>query len=1079
MSSFFSQIEETFRNQTKENDFEKVDNQYKDKTFRFQAEDPEPEYNCFVSKRSKKDGKNFELLEDIFGGKWYKNWKYNNYKSSEFPIEQKDLELSFNILQNYSFLPNITIDDWKTNWNIIISENKDKQSLISPYKTFELDFYDTVIRPKLKEKYSNVPEYLKKIDKHFEVKSISKIDKDFKIFDNNINCTNVEQGCLGTCYFLETISTLSNYGQLLFQLFPNEKLNKEGIYEICLFYKGRWQKVLVDDYFVFYKNTNEFLFCRPINNCLFSCFLEKAYAKLIGSYSDIIAGNLSKAFEALTGFESFIITRNYFNYCLYNYFYNKIKEGYLFSCATADHAYSLISILDENSDKIFQIRNPWNYLDDEKKGDLEKFKEFLNEYPKYKGIREKNSEGIFFLDQKRFETFFEQICICQVLFGSSIYSYNLSNISNNYNENMYIFFEIYKTSKISVGIFDFNRNGFIKNFSVKIKNMNDLKEESLNTISDIKNQIQLQLNDLSSFNFDNYKELKKAKYLLKINLSNLSKLDLQDKILKIVIEGNIDLKYLGSYSYEPDINNTKQKIKFTKYNYGLRTAELFKNYKNIIKVLEEEFNIKMHPDAKGFYLETIFTNEVETIIRFDKEKLKNQICSYDLKENIYFIGTKHINGKIEDDGKAILLVDEKVVTVHSGKIHKNKILCQLIDLDTINDSATLIIPNITIFNDDSYIQSHFHKHKLRYKSAGVRWQCDFCNRIFDSNVDSFGCRECDFDLCMNCLFSKNENNKNNRKMVIKYIFESNKTEIKIFGDSFVKKNKNICKINYNGKDIELKEYLLIKEFAKNKKEFEINITLICHNSEIESLDWMFSFCEDIKYLYLDISNFDTSKVSSMSSMFFGCKKLREIKGINNFNTSKVTDMDSMFYSCEELQYLDLSNFDTSKAFDIEYMFYGCKKLREIKGINNFNTGQTTSMESMFEFCEELNNLDLSNFDTSKVVCMKNMFYYCQKLQTLDLSTFNTSRVTDMSSMFCGCKKLREIKGINNFNTKKVTDMDSMFNCCFELQYLDLSNFNTSKVTNMKLMFFGCNKLREIKGKENFKNIEALNLDISF
>ena len=147
--------------------------------------------------------------------------------------------------------------------------------------------------------------------------------------------------------------------------------------------------------------------------------------------------------------------------------------------------------------------------------------------------------------------------------------------------------------------------------------MNDLKEESLNTISDIKNQIQLHLNDLSSFNFDNYKELKKSKYLLKINLSNLSKSDLQNKILKIVIEGNIDLKYLGCYSYEPNINSIPQNIQFTKYNYGLRTAELFENYKNIIKVLEEEFNIKMHPDAKGFYLETIFTHEVETIIRFD------------------------------------------------------------------------------------------------------------------------------------------------------------------------------------------------------------------------------------------------------------------------------------------------------------------------------------------------------------------------------------------------------------------------------------------------------------------------------
>ena len=121
----------------------------------------------------------------------------------------------------------------------------------------------------------------------------------------------------------------------------------------------------------------------------------------------------------------------------------------------------------------------------------------------------------------------------------------------------------------------------------------------------------------------------------------------------------------------------------------------------------------MHPDAKGFYIETIFTNEVETIIRFDKEKLKNQICSYDIKEDTYFVGNKHIDGKIEDEGKAVILVDDNIVTVHSGKIHQNKIICQLIDLDTIDDKAILKIPNITLFDNDSYIKSDFHKHNLK------------------------------------------------------------------------------------------------------------------------------------------------------------------------------------------------------------------------------------------------------------------------------------------------------------------------------------------------------------------------------
>ena len=128
---------------------------------------------------------------------------------------------------------------------------------------------------------------------------------------------------MGTCYFLAVISTLSNYGQLLFQLFPNEKINNEGFYEICLYDKGKWIKVLVDDYFIFEKNSNQFAFTQPINNCLYSCLLEKAYAKIRGSYADINGGKIYEAFEALTGFESFIVPVSNLNDIVYDYFIKK------------------------------------------------------------------------------------------------------------------------------------------------------------------------------------------------------------------------------------------------------------------------------------------------------------------------------------------------------------------------------------------------------------------------------------------------------------------------------------------------------------------------------------------------------------------------------------------------------------------------------------------------------------------------------------------------------------------------------------------------------------------------------------
>ena len=54
--------------------------------------------------------------------------------------------------------------------------------------------------------------------------------------------------------------------------------------------------------------------------------------------------------------------------------------------------------------------------------------------------------------------------------------------------------------------------------------------------------------------------------------------------------------------------------------------------------------------------------------------------------------------------------------------------------------------------------------------------------------------------------------------------------------------------------------------------------------------------------------------------------------------------------------------------------------------------------------------------------MQAMFKNCNALEYLDLSNFNTSNVNDMSCMFSNCNKLKEIKGLNNFNTNKITNM---------------------------------------------------------
>ena len=75
--------------------------------------------------------------------------------------------------------------------------------------------------------------------------------------------------------------------------------------------------------------------------------------------------------------------------------------------------------------------------------------------------------------------------------------------------------------------------------------------------------------------------------------------------------------------------------------------------------------------------------------------------------------------------------------------------------------------------------------------------------------------------------------------------------------------------------------------------------------------------------------FNTSQVTDMSEMFFGCTDLESVN-LSAFDTSKVENMIRMFHSCRAITKLDLTNFDTSNVTETLQMFAYCDNLTEIK-----------------------------------------------------------------------------------------------------------------------------------------------------
>ena len=208
---------------------------------------------------------------------------------------------------------------------------------------------------------------------------------------------------------------------------------------------------------------------------------------------------------------------------------------------------------------------------------------------------------------------------------------------------------------------------------------------------------------------------------------------------------------------------------------------------------------------------------------------------------------------------------------------------------------------------------------------------------------------------------------------------------------------------------------------------------------------------------LDISNFDTSKVTQMSGMFSGMSSLTSLD-LSNFNTSKVWDMDSMFRGMSSLTSLNLSNFDTSRVAYMRWMFSGMSSLTSFK-FSHFGHFYV-KMDGMFSGMSSLTSLDLSNFDTSAATSMRVMFSDMSSLTSLDLSSFNTSNVTDMEGMFYNVSSLTSLD-LSNLDTSKVEDMVGMFRGMSSLTSLKLPNFNTSKVKDMRMMFYNVRSLTSL------------------
>ncbi|XP_073995022.1 calpain-A-like isoform X2 [Rhodnius prolixus] len=264
-----------------------------------------------------------------------------------------------------------------------------------------------------------------------------------KFFVSGASRFDVQQGGLDNCWLAVTIANLPSNRPVFELIIPDGQSFEEnyaGIFHFRFWRYGRWVDVVIDDRLP--TNQNELVYLHSsVKNEFWSALLEKAYAKIHGSYGALNVGDNVESMEDFTGgiCEIFSLRLEVPNN-LYTIMLKAYERSSLMTCATPvgaerilgkrtpqgllrSHSYGVTKVQYVEVDTptlsgrfpLIRLRNPW--------GRVEWNGAWSDKWPEWKYISKKTKEelkmkqkndGEFWISYTDLLQYFDRLRICNL-----------------------------------------------------------------------------------------------------------------------------------------------------------------------------------------------------------------------------------------------------------------------------------------------------------------------------------------------------------------------------------------------------------------------------------------------------------------------------------------------------------------------------------------------------------------------------------------------------------------------------------------------------------------------------------------